>query len=75
MLHDLYMKESIDQIVKLFESDTAVSQTIVLETAAAVQMKIDEVHQSLEDIGTQCISQDSIGSKVLQMAKSLLKPR
>ena len=69
------MKESIDQIVKLFESDTAVSQTIVLETAAAVQMKIDEVPQQLEDIGTQCISQDSIGSKVLQMAKSLLKPR
>jgi len=33
-----YMKESIDQIVKFFESDTAVSQTIVLETAAAVQV-------------------------------------
>jgi hypothetical protein len=32
------MKDSIDQIVKFFESDTAVSQTIALETAAAVQV-------------------------------------
>lgn len=33
-----YMKDSIDQIVKFFESDTAVSHTIALETAAAVQV-------------------------------------
>lgn len=32
------MKDSIDQIVKFFESNTAVSQTIALETAAAVQV-------------------------------------
>lgn len=38
MAFEQYMKESIDQIVKFFESDTAVSQTIVLETAAAVQV-------------------------------------
>lgn len=33
-----YLKDSIDQIVKFFESNTAVSQTIALETAAAVQV-------------------------------------
>lgn len=38
MAFEQYMKESIDQIVKFFKSDTAVSQTIVLETAAAVQV-------------------------------------
>lgn len=43
-----YMKDSIDQIVKFFESDTAVSQTIALETAAAVQMKIDEVKRTAQ---------------------------
>lgn len=36
-----YMKDSIDQIVKFFESNTAVSQTIALETAAAVQVLFD----------------------------------
>jgi len=35
------MKDSIDQIVKFFESNTAVSQTIALETAAAVQVLFD----------------------------------
>ncbi|XP_020979196.1 uncharacterized protein LOC107640015 [Arachis ipaensis] len=43
-----YMKDSIDQIVKFFESDTAVSQTIALETAAAVQMTIDEVKRTAQ---------------------------
>ncbi|CAK8539544.1 unnamed protein product [Lathyrus sativus] len=43
-----YMKDSIDQIVKFFESDTAVSHTIALETAAAVQMKIDEVKRTAQ---------------------------
>ncbi|KAH9720888.1 PH domain-containing protein [Citrus sinensis] len=33
-----YLKDSIDEIVKFFESNTAVSQTIALETAAAVQV-------------------------------------
>lgn len=36
-----YIKDSIDQIVKFFESNTAVSQTIALETAAAVQVLFD----------------------------------
>ena len=33
-----YLKDSIDQIIKFFKSSTAVSQTIALETAAAVQV-------------------------------------
>lgn len=33
-----YLKDSIDGIVNFFESSTAVSQTIALETAAAVQV-------------------------------------
>ncbi|TMX02660.1 hypothetical protein EJD97_020565 [Solanum chilense] len=32
-----YLKDSIDQIINFFESNAAVSQTIALETAAAVQ--------------------------------------
>ncbi|MED6185793.1 hypothetical protein PIB30_060531 [Stylosanthes scabra] len=43
-----YIKDSIDQIVKFFESDAAVSQTIALETAAAVQMTIDEVKRTAQ---------------------------
>ncbi|KAL2348225.1 hypothetical protein Fmac_002225 [Flemingia macrophylla] len=43
-----YMKDSIDQIVKFFESNTAVSQTIALETAAAVQMTIDEMKRTAQ---------------------------
>jgi hypothetical protein len=41
------------------------------------RLVVDEVlaPQQLEDIGTQCLSQDSIGNKVLLMAKSLLKAR
>lgn len=35
---DQYLKDSIDQIVNFFESNVAVSQTIALETAAAVQV-------------------------------------
>jgi hypothetical protein len=33
-----YLKDSVEQIIKFFESNTAVSQTIALETAAAVQV-------------------------------------
>nr|DAD18267.1 TPA_asm: hypothetical protein HUJ06_019730 [Nelumbo nucifera] len=43
-----YRKESIDQIVNFFGSSTAVSQTIALETAAAVQMTIDGVKRSAQ---------------------------
>lgn len=43
-----YLKDSIDQIINFFESNTAVSQTIALETAAAVQMTIDEVKRTAQ---------------------------
>ncbi|CAH9120085.1 unnamed protein product [Cuscuta europaea] len=43
-----YLKDSIDQIVNFFESNAAVSQTIALETAAAVQMTIDEVRRTAQ---------------------------
>ncbi|XP_042953951.1 uncharacterized protein LOC122290372 isoform X2 [Carya illinoinensis] len=43
-----YLKESIDQIINFFESNTAVSQTIALETATAVQMTIDGVKRTAQ---------------------------
>ena len=33
-----YIKDAIDQIMKFFQSSTAVSQTLALEAAAAVQV-------------------------------------
>jgi vacuolar protein sorting-associated protein 13A/C len=44
-----YLKDSIDGIVNFFESSTAVSQTIALETAAAVQSTIDEVRRTAQE--------------------------
>ncbi|XP_057978559.1 uncharacterized protein LOC131164992 isoform X2 [Malania oleifera] len=44
----IYLKDSIDQIVNFFESNTAVSQTIALETAAAVQVTFDEVKRTAQ---------------------------
>ncbi|EEF45057.1 vacuolar protein sorting-associated protein, putative [Ricinus communis] len=43
-----YLKDSIDEIIKFFESNHAVSQTIALETAAAVQMTIDGVKRTAQ---------------------------
>ncbi|XP_024994007.1 uncharacterized protein LOC112527539 isoform X2 [Cynara cardunculus var. scolymus] len=43
-----YLKNSIDRIVNFFESNAAVSQKIALETAAAVQLTIDEVKRSAQ---------------------------
>ncbi|KAF8032759.1 hypothetical protein BT93_D1608 [Corymbia citriodora subsp. variegata] len=43
-----YLKDSIDQVIKFFESNSGVSQTIALETAAAVQMTIDEVKRTAQ---------------------------
>ncbi|OMP08180.1 hypothetical protein COLO4_06705 [Corchorus olitorius] len=43
-----YIKEPLDEVIKFFESNTAVSQTIALETAAAVQMTIDGVKRSAQ---------------------------
>ncbi|XP_043715720.1 uncharacterized protein LOC122664096 isoform X2 [Telopea speciosissima] len=43
-----YLKDSIDQIITFFESSTIVSQTIAVETAAAVQMTIDGVKRTAQ---------------------------
>lgn len=44
----IYLKDSIDEIVNFFESNSAVSQTIALEAAAAVQMTIDGVKRTAQ---------------------------
>ncbi|TQD75366.1 hypothetical protein C1H46_039097 [Malus baccata] len=43
-----YLKDAIGQIIKFFRSSTAVSQTIALETAAAVQMTINGVKRTAQ---------------------------
>ncbi|KAK2366699.1 MA3 domain-containing protein [Trifolium repens] len=71
----------VSGFVMLIESahDTALDNPVVVEDLAMFLARsvVDEVlaPQQLEDIGTQCLSQDSIGNKVLLMAKSLLKAR
>lgn len=71
----------VNGFVMLIESadDTALDNPVVVEDLAMflARVVVDEVlaPQHLEEIGTQCIGPDSIGSKVLQMAKSLLKAR
>ncbi|KAL0326633.1 UNVERIFIED_CONTAM: hypothetical protein Sangu_1741300, partial [Sesamum angustifolium] len=41
-----YLKDSINQIINFFQTSATVSQTLVQETASAVQMTIDEVKRS-----------------------------
>lgn len=71
----------VSGFVMLIESadDTALDNPVVVEDLAMFLARsvVDEViaPQQLEEIGTQCLGQDSIGSKVLQMARSLLKAR
>ncbi|XP_008465914.2 uncharacterized protein LOC103503494 isoform X1 [Cucumis melo] len=43
-----YLKDAIEQIMNFFESSTALGQTVALETAAALQMTIDEVKRSAQ---------------------------
>ncbi|KAK7309084.1 hypothetical protein RJT34_05549 [Clitoria ternatea] len=63
-----YMKDSIDQIVKFFDSNTAVSQTIALETAAAVQMTIDEVKRTAQQQMNRALKDHSRFSLDLDIA-------
>lgn len=37
-IYEQYLKDSIGQIIKFFESNAGVSQKLALETAAAVQV-------------------------------------
>ncbi|MED6129599.1 MA3 DOMAIN-CONTAINING TRANSLATION REGULATORY FACTOR 2 [Stylosanthes scabra] len=69
----------VSGFVMLIESadDTALDNPVVVEDLAMFLARavVDEVlaPQNLEEIGSQCLSPDSIGSKVLRMAKSSLK--
>ncbi|KAB2603422.1 programmed cell death protein 4-like [Pyrus ussuriensis x Pyrus communis] len=71
----------VNGFVMLLESadDTALDNPVVVEDLAMFLARsvVDEVlaPQHLEEIGSQCLAQESIGSKVLKMAKSLLKAR
>ncbi|XP_038712763.1 MA3 DOMAIN-CONTAINING TRANSLATION REGULATORY FACTOR 2 [Tripterygium wilfordii] len=71
----------VNGFTMLIESadDTALDNPVVVEDLAmfVARAVVDEVlaPQHLEEIATQFSGPDSIGSKVLQMAKSLLKAR
>lgn len=54
-----YLKESIDQVIAFFKSSPTVSQTLALETAAAVQMTIDGVKRTAQQQVTQVIKDQS----------------
>lgn len=71
----------VNGFVMLIESaeDTALDNPVVVEDLAMFLARavVDEVlaPQHLEEIWSHCLGQEKIGSKVLQMAKSLLKAR
>ncbi|CAK7346711.1 unnamed protein product [Dovyalis caffra] len=71
----------VNGFIMLIESadDTALDNPVVVEDLAMFLARavVDEVlaPQHLEEIGTQFLGPESIGSKVLQMAKSSLKAR
>lgn len=71
----------VNGFLMLIESadDTALDIPVVVEDLAMFLARavVDEVlaPQHLEEIGNQLLNPDSIGSRVLQMAKSLLKAR
>lgn len=71
----------VNGFVMLIDSadDTALDNPVVVEDLAMFLARsvVDEVlaPQHLEEIGTQCFGPDSLGNKVLQMSKSLLKAR
>ncbi|XP_073111690.1 uncharacterized protein [Elaeis guineensis] len=54
-----YLKESIDQVIAFFKSSPTVSQTLALETAAAVQMTIDGVKRTAQQQVTRALKDQS----------------
>ncbi|GMJ16087.1 hypothetical protein like AT4G17140 [Hibiscus trionum] len=66
-----YLKDSLDEVVKFFESSTTVSQTIALETATAVQMTIDEVKRSAQQQVDRALK-DHSSSLMFLVAASVL---
>lgn len=71
----------VNGFIMLIESadDTALDNPVVVEDLAMFLARavVDEVLAPLhlEEIGTQCFKPDSVGTRVLQMAESLLKAR
>ncbi|KAL9231233.1 hypothetical protein vseg_006486 [Gypsophila vaccaria] len=53
-----YLKDSVDQIVNFFDS-TSISQTLAVETAAAVQMTIDEMKRSAQEQMSKALKNQS----------------
>ncbi|WOL09557.1 hypothetical protein Cni_G18310 [Canna indica] len=54
-----YIKDSIDQTVSFFKSSSSISQTLALETAAAVQMTIDGVKRTAQQQMTRVLKEQS----------------
>ncbi|PNT67930.1 hypothetical protein BRADI_3g33740v3 [Brachypodium distachyon] len=63
-----YLKDSIDQIVAFFKSSPTISQTLALETAAAVQMTLDEVKRTAQQQMTRVLKDQSRFSLNLDIA-------
>nr|AFN89138.1 vacuolar protein sorting 13 [Mesembryanthemum crystallinum] len=53
-----YLKDSVDQILKFFEG-TTVSHTLAVETAAAVQMTIDEMKRTAQEQMSRALKNQS----------------
>ncbi|WVZ57683.1 hypothetical protein U9M48_008037 [Paspalum notatum var. saurae] len=54
-----YLKDSIDEIVGFFKSSPTISQNLALETAAAVQMTLDEVKRTAQQQMTRVLKDQS----------------
>ncbi|KAL6642664.1 hypothetical protein ACP70R_020845 [Stipagrostis hirtigluma subsp. patula] len=54
-----YLKDSIDEIVAFFKSSPTISQTLALDTAAAVQMTLDEVKRTAQQQVTRVLKDQS----------------
>ncbi|KAH9321017.1 hypothetical protein KI387_015656, partial [Taxus chinensis] len=63
-----YLKAVVDQITSFFESSSAVSQTVALETAAAVQMTLNEVKRSAQQQLSKALKDSSRFSLNLDIA-------
>lgn len=63
-----YLKDSIDHIINFFKSNTAVSQTVAMETAAAVQNTIDEVKRTAQQQVNRALKDHSRFSLDLDIA-------
>ncbi|XP_078437793.1 pleckstrin homology (PH) domain-containing protein isoform X2 [Wolffia australiana] len=76
-----YLKDTIDDIISFFKNSTGLSQTLALETAAAVQMTLDEVRRTAQQQFTTVLREktrflldlDIAAPKIMIPAESLLE--